>query len=145
MAVSAPSVPLARAPGQNVQPKAPERALIDEQDVSLRAAPATGAPAAAARDAPSSREIAALVKRGRVHFEAGDVAAARLLFRRAANAGDAGAALSMGATYDPAVLDEHLVRGVSADVEAARSWYEKARQLGSPEGTGRLDRLVAHR
>ena len=85
-----------------------------------------------------------LVERGRAFFEAGDLAAARLLFRRAANAGDAAAALAMGATYDPVVLADRLVRGLGADAEQARSWYEKARELGSPEGPRRLE-MLAHR
>jgi hypothetical protein len=101
-------------------------------------------PAAPAPPGLSPRDVALLVERGRVYFEAGDVAAARLLFRRAANAGDAAAALAMGATYDPAVLSNRLVRGFGADLEQARIWYEKARELGSPEGPRRLE-MLAHR
>jgi hypothetical protein len=92
----------------------------------------------------SAQEIATLIERGRSFFEAGDVAAARLMFRRAANAGDAAAALAMGTTYDPAVLANRLVRGMGADLGEARSWYEKARELGSPEGPRRLE-MLAHR
>jgi hypothetical protein len=90
------------------------------------------------------RETALWFERGRDFFEAGDVAAARLLFRRAANAGDAAAALAMGTTYDPAVLANRMVRGVGADPEQARIWYEKARALGSPEGPRRIE-MLAHR
>jgi TPR repeat protein len=92
----------------------------------------------------TAREIAALVSRGRTYFAAGDLTAARLLFRRAANAGDAGAAIAMGTTYDPVVLAKHVVGGRGADVIEARQWYEKARQLGSPEGPNRIETL-AHR
>ena len=53
-------------------------------------------------------------------------------------------ALAMGATYDPAVLANRLVRGVGADYEQARVWYERARELGSPEGPRRLE-MLAHR
>jgi hypothetical protein len=104
-------------------------------------------PSGGANTALAAPEIAAMLALGKTNFDAGDVAAARLLFRRAANAGDAKAALAMGATYDPAVLASRLVRGMStgtgADVDEARSWYERARELGSPEGPRRLD-MLAH-
>ena len=92
----------------------------------------------------SAGEIALMVGRGRVLFEAGDLAAARLFFRRAANAGDAGAALAMGATYDPDVLSKRFIRGIEADAREARTWYERARELGSPEGPRRIE-MLAHR
>jgi TPR repeat protein len=97
-----------------------------------------------AQPAPDAWAIAIMVERGRAFFEAGDLAAARLLFHRAANAGDAAAALAMGATYDPIVLAGRLVRGLGADAEQARTWYERARELGSPEGPRRLE-TMAHR
>jgi len=92
----------------------------------------------------NAEEIALMVQRGRVLFDAGDVAAARLFFRRAANAGDAAAALAMGATYDPDVLAKRFIRGIEADPKEARIWYEKARELGSPEGPRRIE-MLAHR
>jgi hypothetical protein len=94
------------------------------------------------KPAPNSQEIALLVERGRALFEAGDVAAARLFFRRAANAGDAAAAVAMGATYDPDVLAKRFIRGIEADAQEARAWYEKARLLGSPEGPRRIEMLA---
>jgi TPR repeat protein len=107
----------------------------------------SAAPPVAAPRVPSlsAREIATLLERGRVLFDAGDLAAARLFFRRAANAGDAGAALAMGATYDPDVLAKHFVHGIEANPEEARMWYERARELGSPEGPRRIESMLAHR
>ncbi len=101
--------------------------------------PATPSPAKAGPPAPN---IQVLLERGRQFFETGDVAGARLLFQRAADAGDATAALAMGATYDPVVLARHGVRGLSPDIEKARSWYERAKELGSPEGPRRLEMLA---
>jgi TPR repeat protein len=75
-------------------------------------------------------EIAMMVERGRLLFEAGDLAAARLFFRRAANAGDAAAAIAMGATYDPDVLTQRFIRGIEADPLEAQKWYERAREMG---------------
>jgi TPR repeat protein len=85
-----------------------------------------------------------MLERGRALFDAGDLASARLFFRRAANAGDASAALAMGATYDPDILSKRFIRGIEADPEEARRWYERARELGSPEGPRRID-MLAHR
>jgi hypothetical protein len=56
------------------------------------------------------------------------------VFRRAAEASVAVAALAMGATFDPTVLARMGVRGTSADVDKARSWYEKAKSTG-PRGS----------
>jgi hypothetical protein len=86
-------------------------------------------------------EIKPLIDRGRQFFDAGDVAAARLLFNRAANAGDVTATVAMGTTYDPAVLGSRGVRGILADPQRARSWYEKAAELGSAEGQRLLKAL----
>jgi TPR repeat protein len=84
------------------------------------------------------------MKQGERFTAAGDLATARLLFQRAAEAGDATAALAMGATYDPFVLASLGVLGMSADLGKARSWYEKAKELGSPEASRRLE-LLANR
>jgi TPR repeat protein len=86
-------------------------------------------------------DIKRLIDRGTRFFQVGDVVAARLLFNRAAAAGDPNAALAMGSTYDPATLKKHGVLGVAADLEKARSWYEIADKLGAPEGQARLKML----
>lgn len=86
-------------------------------------------------------EIAVLLKQGEQFIASGDVVTARVPFERAAEAGDARAALALGATYDPMVLARLGVRGIAGDVAKARSWYEKARALGSTEAAGRLANL----
>ena len=73
---------------------------------------------------------------------AGDVVTARLAFQRAAEADDANAAVALGATYDPTVLAKIGVAGIRADVAEARSWYQKAEKLGSPEARRRLEVLA---
>jgi hypothetical protein len=82
-----------------------------------------------AKPAMPPQEIAMMIERGRVLFEAGDVAAARLFFRRAANAGDPAAAIAMGATYDPEILAQRFIRGIEANAEEAQKWYDKAREM----------------
>jgi TPR repeat protein len=72
----------------------------------------------------------------------GDLIAARILFMRAANAGNAAAAIAMGSTYDPVVLADRGVRGLAPDLDKARSWYERAKEMGSPEGPRRLEMLA---
>ena len=63
---------------------------------------------------------------------------ARVVLQRAAEAGDAEAAVALGATYDPEVLSKLGAVGISADVEKARSWYQKAESFGSSEAARRL-------
>jgi hypothetical protein len=87
-------------------------------------------------------EIAFLIERGRGLIAGGDVAAARLALRRAAESRDAEAALMLGSTYDPAVLRELRVFGFAADVELARFWYAKAEEFGMPEAKRRLEVLA---
>jgi len=67
---------------------------------------------------------------------------ARLVFQRAAEGGNAVAALALGATYDPVVLASLGVRGVDADVAKARTWYQRAKDFGEPEASRRLDVLA---
>ena len=78
------------------------------------------------------------MKQGQQFIAAGDVVTARIVFQRAAEAGDADAAVALGGTYDPIVLAKLGVAGLGADVEKARTWYQKAESLGSAEATRRL-------
>jgi TPR repeat protein len=87
-------------------------------------------------------EIVNLLKRGQLALDNGDIAAARLLLRRAAEAGDAPAAMALAATFDPRVLRQLGVLGSNADVEKARSWYQKAAEMGSAEASQRLQLLA---
>jgi hypothetical protein len=87
-------------------------------------------------------EIATLLARGRTYLANGDVSAARLAFRRAAEGGDAQAALALGGTYDPLVLKSLGVIGVRSDPALARNWYQKAADLGSAEAPQRIDQLA---
>jgi hypothetical protein len=111
----------------------------------VAAAPATPAPVAAAPVAAQTdpEGIATLIKRGEDFIATGDLAAARVVLQRAAEARDAGAALALAATYDPLVLAQLKVYGFSADVAMARLWYEKAREFGSLEAPRRLELLAS--
>jgi excisionase family DNA binding protein len=87
-------------------------------------------------------EIAELLRRGNEIAANGDLLGARLLFQRAAEAGDSSAALALAGTYDPLVLERLGERGLAPDVALARFWYGKARELGSKEAPQRLERLA---
>jgi TPR repeat protein len=110
-----------------------------------------GAPAAVAepmipRDAIrhfDPNEIISSLKRGDALIASGDLAAARLVLRRAADAGDARAAMTLAETYDPAILEKLGVHGVVPDLAMARGWYEKAKQFGAKEATQRLELLAS--
>ena len=88
-------------------------------------------------------EIASSLKRGDALIASGDLAAARLVLRRAADAGDARAAMTLAETYDPAILEKLGVHGVVPDLAMARGWYEKAKQFGATEATQRLELLAS--
>ena len=89
--------------------------------------------------------VIASLKRADALMASGDVAAARLVLRRAAEAGDARAAMTLAETYDPAFLEKLGVHGFVPDLAKARSWYEKAKAFGSAEAPRRLERLASKR
>jgi TPR repeat protein len=86
--------------------------------------PASSSPLVAA-------EVAELVERGDTLFAAGDVASARLFYERAADAGEAQAALRLGESFDPAFLEQAHARNGRGDLGTAKIWYRRARELGS--------------
>ena len=90
-----------------------------------------------------SVDVAALLQRGHEVAAKGDLVGARLLFQRAAEAGDSDAALALAGTYDPIVLEHLGERGLAPDVGAARFWYQKAQELGSKEAPQRLETLAS--
>jgi hypothetical protein len=111
---------------------------------SVTPAPVATAPAVAAP--PPARvidaaELAMLMKRAKEMLGAGDIPAARLLLRRAADGRDPTAALLLAQTYDPDVLGTQDARNIIPDPEAARAWYQKAAQLGSPDAQRRLAQM----
>ena len=91
----------------------------------------------------ASDEIAMLLKRGKDAFSTGDLAAARLLLRRAAEAGSAEAALALGATFDPLIIRRLGAIGAAPDAAQARQWYQKAVALGSTTASQPLAQLEA--
>jgi len=145
LAPAAPRSPAARVSPPAVAPAPPPAAAVPP---SRAPAPAVAAPVPTPAPQPSPvaasdrDEVAALLTRARAYLSAGDVAAARLVLRRAAERDDAQAALALGGTYDPGVLRRLGIINFHADPAQARDWYHKAAALGSPDASARLDQLV---
>jgi len=94
---------------------------------------------------PEQRQaMASLVARGKKLLRDGDFSSARLILQRAADAGEADAAFTLGSTYDPSILAQLGIRSPVANVDLARTWYEKAQEFGSTEASSRLKTLPNH-
>jgi hypothetical protein len=157
-AVSAP-VAIAATPAQASLPLASLPAQLPSRDeiaLALKTAHQSQAPAevqqpAAAAAAPASiappvrrmdsGELAALMTRAKAFLASGDIPPARLLLERAAEAQEASAALMLAQTYDPTVLGTQDIRNITPDPALARSWYQRAAQLGSADAQRRLSQL----
>jgi hypothetical protein len=110
----------------------------------IATAPVTAAAPVVA--APPARRLAAdelvtLMTRAKGLLAAGDIAPARLLLERAADAQEPNAALMLAQTYDPAVLGRQDIRNITPDPAQARIWYQRAAQLGSADAQRRLSQL----
>jgi hypothetical protein len=127
--IAAPS-PKATISSESETPAAPSAPMPQDQSV------ATGGRKL------DAEEIKLLMERGRQLLADGDLPSARLVFQRAAEAGDATAALALGASYDATILGRLGLVGLSADADRSRAWYEKAAALGSAEAARRLEFLA---
>jgi hypothetical protein len=84
-------------------------------------------------------EIALMMKGGAEFIANGNIAAARMMFRPAAEAGDPAAAFALAETYDPLVLAKLGAKGgIAPDVALAQQWYAKANELGYSASAWRL-------
>jgi hypothetical protein len=118
----------AEAPAVRVATRAPTATVSPPE-------PASGLPVAITPTMPSASpplaaEVAELLTRGDSFVVLGEIASARAVYERAANAGDARAAVRMGATFDPTFLSRAGVRRTFGDPVQARSWYRRALDLG---------------
>lgn len=121
--------------------------LAEARTVLVVAASSAGSSARAGTPqalAPADRERALnLHAKGQEQLDRGNIYAARKFFERAAEIGLGQSAMALADTYDPLELAKRGVVGIEPDVEAARGWYERARELGAIEATDRLRRLGA--
>jgi hypothetical protein len=136
---------LANAPREGKTEDVVVSALADT--ASLRHSPPTEAETQTAPPESTSpqindEEMAPLLASDRTFLIIGEVTAARMAFRRAAESGDAQAALALGGTFDPLVLKSLGAVGFAADLAEARRWYQKAAELGSRGAAQRLNQLA---
>jgi hypothetical protein len=130
-------------PAATVRPPPPSQPL-QVASAPTGAAPISGSPPAQVGGTAmrlDAEEIATLVNRGTDYLKSGNLASARLLLRRAADAGSASAALMLGTTFDPLFIQQLGTIGVVPDVAQARQWYEQAAALGSEAASERLAKL----
>ena len=111
---------------------------------SLAAGPgaAEAAPVVAPVASAPHLDLGLLLSRGDAMLALGDISAARLFYERAAALGSAGAATSLGNTYDAAFLASIQAKGIVADQAAAIAWYRKAAALGDTNAQRQLKRLA---
>jgi hypothetical protein len=131
--------------GQPVPPQAETALIVASAHPPTSAPPVSAPPASSATPRPPQldrEQIAILVERGKHFIASGDLAAARVVLRRAAESKDAEAALALGSTYDPLILRELKTFGFAPDLVMARGWYEKAKELGSEEAQRRIQILA---
>jgi len=89
-------------------------------------------------------EIIRQLMRGQELLGRGEIAAARSLFQRVADAGEARGALALAETYEPSATVRLRVNSLAPNLELARKWYQKAESLGSAEAERRLQALANH-
>jgi len=89
-----------------------------------------------------SDRIDDLINHGQKMVEVGYLAGARAYFRRAVEAGSGEAALLLGACYDPAFIEKIGAQGIEPDLKEARTWYERAKQLGVADADAKLAQLA---
>jgi TPR repeat protein len=89
-----------------------------------------------------SARVDDLIKHGQKMVEVGYLAGARAYFKRAAEAGSGEAAVLLGATYEPAFIEKMGAQGIKPDLKEARSWYERAKQLGVADTDAKLAELA---
>ena len=117
----------------------PEIAPIPKTDAVLETHPEPSVPTVKQRTSEpfkagqqlSPEQVSLLLARGDELVKRADVVTGRLFYERAADAGDAQAALRLGASYDPSFLAQPGIRGVRGDPALATHWYKRARDLGA--------------
>jgi len=138
-----PSVPPLGGPAPTAartQSNKPEVAMTPATP-TVETASTAASPKPPTRPAFSGVEVTALLARGDWLFATGDVDAARLLYERAAEAGEAQGAMRLGESFDPVFLNRAQLRQARPDAGMAVFWYRRARDLGAMGITSRLKSL----
>jgi hypothetical protein len=131
------------APPAPAQVEAPPEPTPEAQIAPQAPAEETAAVLPVAPSLPPDADVTALIKRGDALLKAGDIAAARSAYERAAAGGSAKAQIGVGKTFDPLVLAKLGARGVRGDPVQAAAWYARAGEAGDEEGQQRLEALIS--
>jgi outer membrane biosynthesis protein TonB len=131
------------APIVETPPPPPQEPRV-ERAVKAEPPPAASAPPAppSAVSAEARQRNARMLEQGDKALSLGNIASARQYYLRAAEAGDAAAALKLAETYDPAELVRLKAQGITGDLAEAKRWYERARDLGAVGATEKLSKLA---
>ena len=149
-------VPAPEAPSRNEKPEpatlaapvartTPSRPDVPAAPPSgpIREAVRNSSPTAVLRaPAPSAADpVSVLIERGDAMLALHDIGSARLLYERAAKAGNSRAATGVGKTFDPNFLRREGAVGLQPNRSEAINWYQKAAALGDPEAAVLLRQL----
>jgi hypothetical protein len=124
------------------RPPAPPAVLAPQQPQAMTPPPTAALVTPAGELSPN--EIAGFIRRAQELLASGDLRGARVLLLHAAAAHDARAALFLAKTFDPMVSRQSGAADPAQDVAQARSWYQIARDWGSPEAQRQLDALASY-
>jgi TPR repeat protein len=138
VAPSAPPETMVGQPSLRLGREEPKQGSAAEEPEIARSKAAAVAPTAPQIRAPTTTEVEAYLKRARELVQLGDVAAARLLFARAAEGKDSRALVALAETYDPVVLKRWRVVGMQPDPDRARALYQQALEQGSKTASEHL-------
>ena len=86
----------------------------------------------AAWDLADTAAVEHLIQRGDAFLLSGDIVSARLVYERAAAAGNPQAMIALAQSYDPALLRKLGARGIRPEPEQAQRWYAKATEVNAP-------------
>jgi hypothetical protein len=136
-------IPVTPIPVTMVPPPEPSAPRPDAPAISplspLVAAPPPVATPPVVRIDPAV--AASLRDRGNELMRSRDIGAARLVFLRAAEAGDVESMVAVGKSLDPAFLRRLGVVGFTGDRAQAALWYGRASALGDTDAAARLRTL----
>lgn len=120
--------------------------LRDQATPAIAVAAATAAPErtlATARAALAGQPDAATARRlAEEHLIAKDLDGAFLLFRSAAEKGDAAAAIAIGSFYDPDSWRKDTSPFPAPNPDQAATWFRRAADAGNPEAQYRLGMVL---
>jgi hypothetical protein len=137
----APSAQTAAATTPPPPPPPADKPESDDKSGAGTASPSTALAPNAPAPVAANDLVGILMQRGDELLKLRDIAAARLLYERAALLGNARAAMLAGKTYDPLYFAEIGASGIAPDRAKALEWYGAAATLGDGEAAARTEKL----